>query len=198
MAPEVCGPSVTPRGNRNPAPIRKPDRPPNQRGQVMVFGQVLSTSRGLPCYIGACILRHCDDRSRFRLYGDLRRRRGNRESLVLCLPGIADYQPCGWWIASRAPSRIVRRTLLGLTIDATQPQIRLTRSVLPESLRHVRIQRLRVGEAIVDLALEHRSNDVGIELLRRKGNIEIVVVKRSFRVSDNQLLWISISGPMMG
>ena len=87
---------------------------------------------------------------------------------------------------------------MGLTIDATQPQIRLTRSVLPESLRHVRIQRLRVGEAIVDLALEHRSNDVGIELLRRKGNIEIVVVKRSFRVSDNQLLWISISGPMMG
>ena len=69
------------------------------------------------------------------------------------------------------------QSVMGLSIDATIPQIRLTRSVLPESLRRVWIHNLRVGSAIVDLALERLPNDVGMELLRRQGDVEIVVVK---------------------
>ena len=42
MAPEVCRAERDSAMENRPA-IRKPDRPPNQRGQVMVFGQVLST-----------------------------------------------------------------------------------------------------------------------------------------------------------
>ncbi len=69
------------------------------------------------------------------------------------------------------------QSLLGLTIDAPRRQIRFDRSVLPQSLPRINISNLRVGNACVDLALERFPIDVGIELLRREGDVEIVVLK---------------------
>jgi hypothetical protein len=69
------------------------------------------------------------------------------------------------------------QSLLGLTIDAPRRQVRFVRSVLPESLRRIWIRNLRVADASVDLALERFPIDVGIELLRRQGDLEIVVLK---------------------
>ncbi len=69
------------------------------------------------------------------------------------------------------------QSLLGLTIDASRRQIRLSRSALPESLGRLWIHNLDVGDATVDLALERYPTDVGVELLRRKGDVEILVVK---------------------
>lgn len=68
-------------------------------------------------------------------------------------------------------------SLLGLTIDAPRRQIRFVRSAIPESLKHIWIHNLRVADASVDLALEHFPLNVGIELLDRKGDVEILVVK---------------------
>jgi glycogen debranching enzyme len=97
------------------------------------------------------------------------RRRGEGPTLypVACAPQS--------WAAAAAFSLFA--SLLGLTIDAPRRQLRLARSALPESLQQVSIRNLRVGDAVVDLALERLPSDVGVELVRREGNVEIVVVK---------------------
>ncbi|HEU4930007.1 MAG TPA: amylo-alpha-1,6-glucosidase, partial [Candidatus Krumholzibacteria bacterium] len=69
------------------------------------------------------------------------------------------------------------QSMLGLTIDAPKKQIRFERSVMPEAIKNIRIRNLRIGEATVDLALQRYALDVGIELLRRDGEVEIVAVK---------------------
>jgi glycogen debranching enzyme len=72
---------------------------------------------------------------------------------------------------------LLLQACLGMTIDAPNNQIRFTRPVLPEWLETVRIRNLRVGAASVDLSLERHVNDVGTNLLRRDGEVEIIVVK---------------------
>jgi glycogen debranching enzyme len=69
------------------------------------------------------------------------------------------------------------QSLLGLTIDAPRRQIRFDRSVLPQSLKRIWITNLRVADATVDLSIERYPSDVGVELLRREGDVEIVVLK---------------------
>ena len=49
------------------------------------------------------------------------------------------------------------QSLFGLNIDAPRRQIRFARPVLPESLERVWIRNLRVGDAVVDVALERFS-----------------------------------------
>jgi glycogen debranching enzyme len=69
------------------------------------------------------------------------------------------------------------QSLVGMTIDAPRRQIKFDRSALPQSLQRVLITNLRVADATVDLALVRYPMDVGVELLRREGKVEIVVVK---------------------
>jgi glycogen debranching enzyme len=66
---------------------------------------------------------------------------------------------------------------LGLTIDAPRAQIRFFRPSLPESLQRLWIQNLRAGTASVDLYIERHTNDVGVSLTRREGNVDVLVVK---------------------
>src|SRR5262245_54012009 len=79
------------------------------------------------------------------------------------------------WAAAAVFSLL--QSLLGLAIDAPRRQIRFVRPALPESLKKIVIRNLRVGPATVDIALERYPGDVGIELLRRDGHVEIVSVK---------------------
>jgi glycogen debranching enzyme len=79
------------------------------------------------------------------------------------------------WAAAVVFSLI--QSLLGLTIDAPQRRIRFAHSVLPESLQRLSIRNLRVAESAVDLDLQRYPGDVGVELLRREGRVEILVVK---------------------
>jgi glycogen debranching enzyme len=85
--------------------------------------------------------------------------------------------PCAPQSWSAAVVFSMLQSMLGLTIDAPKKQIRFERSFLPEAIKHVRIRNLRVGDATVDLALQRYSMDVGIELLHREGDVEIVSVK---------------------
>ena len=66
---------------------------------------------------------------------------------------------------------------LGIAIDAPRAQIRFSRPELPEHLKSLTIRNLRVGDASVDLWLERHPHDVGVNLLRRDGEVEIIVVK---------------------
>jgi glycogen debranching enzyme len=71
----------------------------------------------------------------------------------------------------------VIQAMLGLRIDAPHKQIRFTRPYLPESVKEMQIHHLRVGDAIIDIALDRSARDVAIELLRREGDVEVLVVK---------------------
>lgn len=69
------------------------------------------------------------------------------------------------------------QSLLGLTIDAPRRQIRFVRSTLPEGVDQVWIRNLRVADSVIDFSVERFPMDVGIELLRRDGDVEIAVLK---------------------
>ena len=66
---------------------------------------------------------------------------------------------------------------LGLDIDGPEQRIRFTYPRLPGFLETVWISGLRVGEALVDLELRRHGDDVGVNVLRRDGAVEVVLVK---------------------
>jgi glycogen debranching enzyme len=66
---------------------------------------------------------------------------------------------------------------LGLSISAPERRILLRRATLPPWLDWIRLERLSVGQATVDLLLERHEHDVGVRVLRRSGDVEIVTVK---------------------
>jgi len=82
--------------------------------------------------------------------------------------------PQSW--AAAAPFMLLHSSL-GIHIRATEQAIMFERAVLPEFLPWVRILNLRVGSASVDLLMERYEFDVGIRVLRRDGDVEIVAVK---------------------
>jgi glycogen debranching enzyme len=66
---------------------------------------------------------------------------------------------------------------LGLRIEATARRVTFARAVLPESIGSLQITNLQVGDASVDLQLDRHPYDVGVTVLRRSGDIEIVALK---------------------
>jgi hypothetical protein len=48
---------------------------------------------------------------------------------------------------------------------------------LPPFLEHIEMKNLRIGDATVDLLLERHPKDVGINILRQQGQVEVVVTK---------------------
>ncbi|MFW6057839.1 MAG: glycogen debranching N-terminal domain-containing protein [Persicimonas sp.] len=66
---------------------------------------------------------------------------------------------------------------LGLHIDGRANRIKLHEPMLPPFLDKVRLIGLQVGDAEIDLELQRYQNDVGVQILRRTGKIEVLVVK---------------------
>ena len=66
---------------------------------------------------------------------------------------------------------------LGLEIDAPGRRLRFRRPVLPPFLDEMTIENLRVGEATLDVVLHRHGEGVGIDLRRREGDLEVLVVK---------------------
>ena len=66
---------------------------------------------------------------------------------------------------------------LGLSISAEESRVYLYHPALPESLEDVRIRNLKVGNASVDLALKYHAETVGVNILRRTGDVEIVALR---------------------
>ena len=66
---------------------------------------------------------------------------------------------------------------LGISIDGPERRIRFTYPRLPALLDTVWINQLRVGDGLVDLELRRHGGDVGVNVLRRDGAVEVVLVK---------------------
>jgi glycogen debranching enzyme len=71
---------------------------------------------------------------------------------------------------------LLLQSCLGLHIDGVQRRISFRYPMLPPSLKKIRLRNLRLGDAAVDLRLERHRNEVGLNVLRREGDMEIVVV----------------------
>ena len=66
---------------------------------------------------------------------------------------------------------------LGISIDATRSRLSFERPILPESLQMVQIRGLSVGKGLVDLEVRRHDQDVGFNVTRRRGAVEVVVIK---------------------
>ena len=81
--------------------------------------------------------------------------------------------PQAW---SAASVFLLFQASLGLTIDGVRRRISFIRPSLPDFLSEVKILNLRVANAEVDLLLTRHANDVGVKVLRRQGDVEIMVL----------------------
>jgi len=72
---------------------------------------------------------------------------------------------------------LLLQSCLGLRIEAPRARLSFLQPILPPFLEHIEIKNLRIGDAAVDLSLERHAQDVGINILRREGRVEIVVTK---------------------
>jgi glycogen debranching enzyme len=66
---------------------------------------------------------------------------------------------------------------LGLKVDAPSRSVRFEYPVLPDFIKELRIRNLRVGSALIDLSLHRYPDNVGINVDRRTGPIEIIAVQ---------------------
>lgn len=70
------------------------------------------------------------------------------------------------------------QAVLGLSFTGGyKPRINFTRPVLPQYIKWLEIRNLTIGNASVDLLLHRRYDDVGINVLRRTGEVDIAIVK---------------------
>jgi glycogen debranching enzyme len=72
---------------------------------------------------------------------------------------------------------LLLQACLGLRIEAAARRVSLSRAVLPDSIDWLRIVNLSVAGATVDLLLTRHTHDVGVTVLRRDGDVEIVTVQ---------------------
>ena len=66
---------------------------------------------------------------------------------------------------------------LGLRVDAVERRVQLAHAVLPEDIEWLQMRNLSAGGAEVDLLLTRHGQDVGVTVMRRQGDIEILVTK---------------------
>lgn len=66
---------------------------------------------------------------------------------------------------------------LGMSIRAPEAKILFTYPILPAFLHELQIKNLKVGKASVDLLVRRHELDVGITVMHREGDVEVVVVK---------------------
>jgi glycogen debranching enzyme len=69
------------------------------------------------------------------------------------------------------------RSCLGLTVRALNNSIHFDRPYLPEEIDTVTIRNLTVGTATIDFAAMRHQQDVGIHVIKRTGNISVVIDK---------------------
>jgi glycogen debranching enzyme len=69
---------------------------------------------------------------------------------------------------------LLLQAALGIEVKALQNQVVFNYPMLPEFLKELRITNLQVGKASVDLVLQRHAQNVGISILRREGDLEIV------------------------
>ena len=82
--------------------------------------------------------------------------------------------PQAW---ASAASFMLLGACLGLTIDAPARRIQFFHPVLPPFLQELHLKNLAVGQDTVDLIVHRYPEDVGINVVRRTGQLEVVNIK---------------------
>lgn len=95
---------------------------------------------------------------------DRRTREGPTLYPVACAPQA--------WAAGAA--FLLLQSCLGLSLDAEKKQIRLDGPYLPEAIPELWLRDLRVADACVDLFLERRNDLVRLQILHKRGEVEII------------------------
>ena len=78
------------------------------------------------------------------------------------------------WAAASAFYLI--KACLGLSFRPEEPRMRFLHPMLPAFLERVRLVNVRVGEAVVDVQFERHGGEVGVNVLRKQGDVEVSVV----------------------
>lgn len=66
---------------------------------------------------------------------------------------------------------------LGISFSAKKPQIHFKFPQLPEYIERLQITNLRFPDGVIDLTFHTHPNDVGINVLRKEGDIEVAIYK---------------------
>src|SRR5205809_3952108 len=82
---------------------------------------------------------------------------------------------------------LLLQACLGLSVLGLDRRLVFSRTVLPEFLEQVTIRNLRIGEARVDLSLSRDKQDVRIDVLRKQGDLKIVVLNSDLSVPSRFL-----------
>lgn len=69
------------------------------------------------------------------------------------------------------------KACLGLSIQAKQKKVYFNRPVLPAFIEEMTIRNLKMGPARLDIALTRLEEDVSVNLLHRKGHVDLVINK---------------------
>ena len=70
-----------------------------------------------------------------------------------------------------------RRPVLGLSIDGRQSELRFNKPSLPDFVHELHIDGLQVGRGTVDLRIVRWGDDVAVSLVRKSGEVRLVVAK---------------------
>ncbi|MEO7664781.1 MAG: glycogen debranching N-terminal domain-containing protein [Candidatus Limnocylindrales bacterium] len=95
-----------------------------------------------------------------------------RDGATVPVPYPVACSPQAW--AAAAPLSLLQ-TMLGMRARATEGRLELERPHLPPWLGKVTIHNLRVGEETVDLLFHRWRGTTSAEVLRRSGNLEVVI-----------------------
>ncbi len=82
--------------------------------------------------------------------------------------------PQAW---SAGAAFMLLQATLGLSVHGARRALRFVRPRLPDGVDELKIRDLRVGDGFVDLDLHRYSHNVGIDVVGRKGDVEVTVVK---------------------
>ena len=82
--------------------------------------------------------------------------------------------PQAW---SAASVFLLIQACLGLEVDGLERTVVFSSPQLPEYINELRIHNLEVGGATVDLMLVRNKYDVGVNVLRREGDLRVLLVK---------------------
>jgi hypothetical protein len=66
--------------------------------------------------------------------------------------------------------------MLGISFDPAAGVVCFTRPALPAWLDELRIDRLRLGDATVDILFRRHLNDVSLNVLRKDGRVDVLLV----------------------
>jgi glycogen debranching enzyme len=96
----------------------------------------------------------------------------DRDYSPLPVPYPVACSPQAW--AAGSLFHMVSATL-GMRADARANRLELVRPSLPDWLADLRLRNLRVGSALVDLAFDRETETISVEVLRRTGDLDVVV-----------------------